>query len=121
MFKDDPLIADWKQSVEEYRQKVEDDPAAHFAVLRLQGRLLELRPNERRRLLARILLERERRVLPDHVLLVAVDRTGIGESGRELVRPLLFHPALGRCFHERLDAGRRQAHVRRAAEDDGVR
>lgn len=28
MFKDDPLIADWKQSVEEYRQKVEDDAGA---------------------------------------------------------------------------------------------
>jgi predicted RNase H-like HicB family nuclease len=28
MFKDDPWIADWKQSIEEYRQKVEDDPEA---------------------------------------------------------------------------------------------
>ena len=26
MFKDDPWIEDWKQSVEEYRQRVEDDP-----------------------------------------------------------------------------------------------
>ena len=28
MFKDDPWIADWKRSVEEYRQKVDDDPDA---------------------------------------------------------------------------------------------
>lgn len=28
MFKDDPWIADWKQSVEEYRQKIDDDPEA---------------------------------------------------------------------------------------------
>jgi hypothetical protein len=28
MFKDDPWIADWKQSVEEYRRKVDDDPEA---------------------------------------------------------------------------------------------
>jgi hypothetical protein len=28
MFKDDALIDEWKKSVEEYRQKVEDDPAA---------------------------------------------------------------------------------------------
>jgi predicted RNase H-like HicB family nuclease len=28
MFKDDPWIEDWKQSIEEYRQKVEDDPDA---------------------------------------------------------------------------------------------
>jgi hypothetical protein len=28
MFRDDPLIAEWKRSTEEYRQKVEDDPAA---------------------------------------------------------------------------------------------
>src|ERR1700723_2972197 len=28
MFKDDPWIEDWKQSVAEYRQKVEDDPDA---------------------------------------------------------------------------------------------
>jgi hypothetical protein len=28
MFKDDPWIADWKQSVEEYRQRVDDDPDA---------------------------------------------------------------------------------------------
>jgi hypothetical protein len=26
MFKDDPWIKDWKQSMEEYRQQVEDDP-----------------------------------------------------------------------------------------------
>lgn len=28
MFKDDPWIDDWKKSIEEYRQKVEDDPDA---------------------------------------------------------------------------------------------
>src|SRR5688572_2617752 len=28
MFKDDPLIPEWKQSITEYRQKVEDDPEA---------------------------------------------------------------------------------------------
>ena len=28
MFKDDPLIADWKQSIVEYRQTIEDDPNA---------------------------------------------------------------------------------------------
>jgi hypothetical protein len=28
MYKDDPWINDWKRSVEEYRQKVEDDPDA---------------------------------------------------------------------------------------------
>jgi predicted RNase H-like HicB family nuclease len=28
MFKDDPWIEDWKQSIEEYRQKVDDDPDA---------------------------------------------------------------------------------------------
>jgi len=28
MFKDDPWIVDWRRSVEEYRQKVEDDPDA---------------------------------------------------------------------------------------------
>jgi hypothetical protein len=28
MFKDDPWIDKWKQSVEEYRQRVEDDPDA---------------------------------------------------------------------------------------------
>jgi hypothetical protein len=28
MYKDDPWIDDWKRSVEEYRQKVEDDPDA---------------------------------------------------------------------------------------------
>jgi hypothetical protein len=28
MFKDDPWIEEWKQSIEEYRQKVEDDPDA---------------------------------------------------------------------------------------------
>jgi hypothetical protein len=28
MFKDDPWIEDWKKSVEEYRQKVDDDPDA---------------------------------------------------------------------------------------------
>jgi|SRR6516165_115813 len=28
MFKDDPWIEDWKRSIEEYRQKVEDDPDA---------------------------------------------------------------------------------------------
>lgn len=28
MFKDDPLIGQWKTSIEEYRQKVEDDTAA---------------------------------------------------------------------------------------------
>lgn len=28
MFKDDPLIDEWKRSIEEYRQKVEDDPNA---------------------------------------------------------------------------------------------
>ena len=28
MFKDDPWIEDWKKSIEEYRQKVEDDPDA---------------------------------------------------------------------------------------------
>jgi len=26
MFADDPRIADWKRSIEEYRQKVDDDP-----------------------------------------------------------------------------------------------
>src|SRR5262249_16238565 len=26
MYKDDPWIADWKQSVEEYRQNINDDP-----------------------------------------------------------------------------------------------
>jgi hypothetical protein len=26
MFKDDPWIDDWKQSIEEYRQKVDEDP-----------------------------------------------------------------------------------------------
>src|SRR5947209_7206339 len=28
MFKDDPWIADWKRSVEEYRRKVDEDPDA---------------------------------------------------------------------------------------------
>lgn len=28
MFKDDPWIADWKRSVEEYRKNVDDDPDA---------------------------------------------------------------------------------------------
>ena len=28
MFKDDPWIADWKRSVDEYRQKVDNDPDA---------------------------------------------------------------------------------------------
>jgi hypothetical protein len=28
MFKGDPWIGDWKQSIEEYRQKVDDDPNA---------------------------------------------------------------------------------------------
>jgi hypothetical protein len=28
IFKDDPWIDDWKRSIEEYRQKVEDDPDA---------------------------------------------------------------------------------------------
>lgn len=28
MFKNDPWIEDWKRSVEEYRQKIEDDPEA---------------------------------------------------------------------------------------------
>jgi hypothetical protein len=28
MFKDDPWIEDWKKSVEEYRQKIDDDPDA---------------------------------------------------------------------------------------------
>jgi predicted RNase H-like HicB family nuclease len=28
VFKDDPWIDDWKRSVEEYRQKVDDDPDA---------------------------------------------------------------------------------------------
>jgi hypothetical protein len=28
MFKDDPWIADWKQSIEDYRQKTDDDPDA---------------------------------------------------------------------------------------------
>jgi predicted RNase H-like HicB family nuclease len=28
MFKDDPWIEDWKKSVREYRQQVEDDPEA---------------------------------------------------------------------------------------------
>lgn len=28
MFKDDPWIADWKQSVEEYRRKIDKDPDA---------------------------------------------------------------------------------------------
>jgi hypothetical protein len=28
IFKDDPWIKDWKQSVQEYRQKVDDDPDA---------------------------------------------------------------------------------------------
>jgi hypothetical protein len=28
MFKDDPWIDDWKQSIEEYRQQVDDDPDA---------------------------------------------------------------------------------------------
>jgi len=28
MFKDDPWIDDWKKSVEEYRQKIDDDPGA---------------------------------------------------------------------------------------------
>jgi predicted RNase H-like HicB family nuclease len=28
MFKDDPWIEDWKQSIEEYRQKIDDDPDA---------------------------------------------------------------------------------------------
>jgi predicted RNase H-like HicB family nuclease len=28
MFKDDPWIDDWKRSIEEYRQKVDDDPDA---------------------------------------------------------------------------------------------
>jgi hypothetical protein len=28
MFKDDPWIEDWKKSIEEYRQKVDDDPDA---------------------------------------------------------------------------------------------
>jgi hypothetical protein len=28
MFKDDPWIVDWKQSIQEYRQKVDDDPDA---------------------------------------------------------------------------------------------
>jgi hypothetical protein len=28
MFKDDPWIEDWKKSVEEYRQKVDEDPDA---------------------------------------------------------------------------------------------
>ncbi|MBI3465295.1 MAG: type II toxin-antitoxin system HicB family antitoxin [Planctomycetes bacterium] len=28
MFKDDPWIEDWKRSIEEYRQKIEDDPDA---------------------------------------------------------------------------------------------
>ena len=27
-FKDDPWIQDWKRSIEEYRQKIEDDPDA---------------------------------------------------------------------------------------------
>ena len=28
MFKDDPLIGEWKRSIEDYRQTVEDDPGA---------------------------------------------------------------------------------------------
>lgn len=28
MFKDDPWIADWKRSVEEYRQQIDNDPNA---------------------------------------------------------------------------------------------
>ena len=28
MFKDDPWIDDWKRSIEEYRQKVDDNPHA---------------------------------------------------------------------------------------------
>ena len=28
MFKGDPWIDDWKQSIEEYRQKIDDDPEA---------------------------------------------------------------------------------------------
>ena len=28
MFKDDPWIEDWKQSVEEYRRSVDEDPEA---------------------------------------------------------------------------------------------
>ena len=28
MFKDDPWLDDWKRSIEEYRQKVDDDPDA---------------------------------------------------------------------------------------------
>ena len=28
MFKDDPWIDDWKKSIEEYRQRIEDDPDA---------------------------------------------------------------------------------------------
>ncbi|MFL5240765.1 MAG: hypothetical protein ACJ8FY_01540 [Gemmataceae bacterium] len=28
MFKDDPWIDDWKRSIEEYRQKIDDDPDA---------------------------------------------------------------------------------------------
>ena len=28
MFKDDPWIDDWKRSIEEYRQRVDDDPDA---------------------------------------------------------------------------------------------
>jgi hypothetical protein len=28
MFKDDPWIDDWKRSIKEYRQQVEDDPSA---------------------------------------------------------------------------------------------
>ena len=28
MFKDDPWIEDWKKSIEEYRQKIDDDPDA---------------------------------------------------------------------------------------------
>lgn len=28
MFKDDPWIADWKRSVEEYRQQIDNDPDA---------------------------------------------------------------------------------------------
>lgn len=28
MFKDDPWIGDWKRSIEEYREKIDDDPDA---------------------------------------------------------------------------------------------
>lgn len=52
--------------------------------------------------------------------LVAALGAGVGEAGRDLVSPAAVHAPASGLFGERLKAGRNIAHIRCAAEHDGV-